>query len=51
MPFFAHASGFTIKDGHMYEVGGDVNIHFAMPAESISWFGSFMFNDFIERSI
>ncbi|EDR08777.1 uncharacterized protein LACBIDRAFT_297379 [Laccaria bicolor S238N-H82] len=35
MPFFAHASGFTIKDGHIYEIGGDVNIHFAMPAESI----------------
>ncbi|KIJ95592.1 hypothetical protein K443DRAFT_323237 [Laccaria amethystina LaAM-08-1] len=34
MPFFAHASGFTMKDGHMYEVGGDFNIHFAMPAES-----------------
>ncbi|EDR09537.1 uncharacterized protein LACBIDRAFT_318699 [Laccaria bicolor S238N-H82] len=35
MPFFAHASGFTVKDSHMSEIGGDYfNIHFAMPAES-----------------
>ncbi|KIK07078.1 hypothetical protein K443DRAFT_673652 [Laccaria amethystina LaAM-08-1] len=35
MSFFANASGFTIKDSHVSEVGGDYfNIHFAMPAES-----------------
>ena len=44
MPFFAHASGFTIKDSHLSEVGGDYfNIHFAMPAESTGWFGISMF--------
>ena len=44
MPFFAHASDFTIKDSHMSEVRGDYfNIHFAIPAESTGWFGFSMF--------
>jgi len=44
MPFFAHASGCTIKGGHMYDVAGDyVNINLAMPAESTGWFGISMF--------
>ena len=46
MPFFADASGFIIKDSHMSEVGGDyfnIDIHFAMPAESTGWFGISMF--------
>ncbi|EDR05582.1 uncharacterized protein LACBIDRAFT_302898 [Laccaria bicolor S238N-H82] len=34
MPFFPRASGFTINDSHLYQVGGDFNIHFAIPAES-----------------
>ena len=51
MPFFAHSSGFSMQDGHMYEVGGDcVNIHFAMPTESTGGFGFQCFNDLIERS-
>ena len=45
MPFFAHASDFTIKDSHISEVGGDYfNIQFAMPAESTGWFGISMFH-------
>ena len=44
MPFFTHASGFTLENGQMYEIGGDyLNIHFAMPAESTGWFRISMF--------
>ena len=44
MPFFPHASGLTIENSHMYDVGGDyVNIHLTMPAESTGWFGISVF--------
>ena len=47
MPFFANASGFTIKDSHMYEFDGAYfNIHFAIPAESNGGFGISMFQLF-----